>query len=220
MPLHILHPHSTDFPPPEAADEDGLLAVGGDLSPARLWAAYQQGIFPWFNAEEPPLWWSPDPRFVLFPSEVRVSKSMDRWLRKERYDFHTNTAFEDVVRACAAAPRPGQDGTWITSGILRGYTALHAAGRAHSAEVWMDGELAGGLYGVRVGRVFCGESMFARRANASKAAFILYVRQLFEEGVTLIDCQVPTEHLASLGARPVPRSQFLQILREGLESAA
>lgn len=202
------------FPPPEAADKDGLLAIGGDLSPARLLLAYRRGIFPWFSAGEPPLWWCPDPRFVLFPDELRVSKSMKALLRKEAFDFRVNTAFNAVLRACRDAPRAGQDGTWITDEIVCGYTALHHLGYAHSAEAWQDGELVGGLYGVRLGNIFFGESMFSRMSNASKYAFIRWVEMLHTEGVRVIDCQVYTEHLESLGARMIPREQFLLLLQE------
>ena len=213
--LHFLT-DALHFPPPEAADEEGLLAFGGDLSPARLLTAYRSGIFPWFSAEDPPLWWSPDPRFVLFPQELRVSKSMKVLLRKEAFDFRVDSAFEDVVRACRDTPRPGQDGTWITDEILEGYSALYGMGHAHSAEAWLDDELVGGLYGVLLGNVFFGESMFSHVSNASKYAFIGWVESLLERGVVIIDCQVYTEHLESLGARQIPRKHFLQILQENI----
>ena len=205
------------FPPAEEADEEGLLAVGGDLSPARLLLAYRSGIFPWFGEDDPPLWWCPDPRFVLFPDELRVSKSMKALLRKEVFDFRLDTAFEAVLGACRDVPRRGQDGTWITDEILEGYTTLHRMGHAHSAEAWMDGELVGGLYGVLLGNVFFGESMFSRVSNASKFAFIRWVEILRAQGVVIIDCQVYTEHLQSLGARMIPRERFLNVLRDAVQ---
>ncbi len=204
------------FPPPDEADEEGLLAVGGDLSPARLLLAYRSGIFPWFGEDDPPLWWCPDPRFVLFPEELKVSKSMRVLLKKGAFDFRVDTAFSAVIGACRHTPRDGQDGTWITDEIVEGYTALHRAGNAHSAEAWQDGKLVGGLYGVLLGKIFFGESMFSHVSNASKYAFVRWVELLREKGVRLIDCQVPTAHLASLGARGIPRTEFLRILHEAL----
>lgn len=204
------------FPPPEQADEDGLLAVGGDLSPERLLLAYRSGVFPWFGEADPPLWWCPDPRFVLFPEELKVSKSMRGLLKKDVFDFRVNTSFSAIIAACRHTPRDGQHGTWITDEIVEGYTALHRAGHAHSAEAWLDGKLVGGLYGVLLGKIFFGESMFSHVSNASKYAFVRWVELLREKGVRLIDCQVPTVHLSSLGARPVPRAEFLRILHEAL----
>ena len=197
------------FPPPEAALEDGLLAIGGDLSTERLLLAYRNGIFPWFD-DEVPLWWCPDPRFVLYPAELKVSKSMKQLLKKEAFRFTTNTAFEQVINHCRQTPRKGQDGTWITEEVRRAYTELHSMGYAHSAETWRGDTLVGGLYGIRMGKVFFGESMFSHASNASKYAFIKYVRQLQNEDVQLIDCQVYTAHLESLGAKMIERSLFLQ----------
>lgn len=197
------------FPPPEAALEDGLLAIGGDLSTERLLLAYRNGIFPWFD-DEVPLWWCPDPRFVLYPAELKVSKSMKQLLKKETFRFTTNTAFEQVINHCRQTPRKGQDGTWITEEVRRAYTELHRMGYAHSAEAWQEGTLVGGLYGIRMGKAFFGESMFSHANNASKYAFIKYVHQLQSEGVRLIDCQVYTAHLESLGAKMIDRSLFLQ----------
>ncbi len=204
------------FPDPAEADADGLVAIGGDLHPETILAAYRQGIFPWFSAEDPILWWSPDPRFVLFPDELKVHRSMRPLLNRRAFHFRTNTAFETVMRGCAATPRTGQSGTWITNDMVEAYTALHRMGYAHSAEAWQAGTLVGGLYGVLIGRVFFGESMFAHARDASKYAFILWVEELKRRGVTLIDCQQETPHLSSLGARPVPRPVFLDLLQEAI----
>jgi leucyl/phenylalanyl-tRNA--protein transferase len=208
--LHLLD-DKLWFPPVDDALEDGLLALGGDLSTDRLLLAYHHGIFPWYS-EETPLWWCPDPRFVLFPSELKVSKSMKQVLKSERFELRTDTCFEAVIANCRAKDRPGQDGTWITDDVQEAYTALRHLGYAHSAEAWHNGELVGGLYGVRLGKVFFGESMFSHESNASKFAFISYVQQLVAEGVELIDCQVYTEHLASLGARMISREDFIRSL--------
>lgn len=203
------------FPPVEQAlhDPEGLLAAGGDLSPERLLEAYSQGIFPWFNADDPILWWSLDPRMVLFPAELKVSRSLGKTLRRGGHEVRTDSAFRQVMEACAA-PRPGQDGTWISPVIVAAYTRLHQLGHAHSVETWIDGELAGGLYGVAVGRAFFGESMFARVSDASKIAFVHLVRQLRRWDFGLIDCQMATRHLASLGAREIPRGEFGRRLSE------
>jgi leucyl/phenylalanyl-tRNA--protein transferase len=212
MQLHILD-NELWFPSPTDALEDGLLAVGGDLSTERLLLAYRHGIFPWFD-DEVPLWWCPDPRFVLFPDELAVSKSMKQLLRRNAFDFRTNTAFEQVIAHCRQTPRKDQDGTWITDDVMEAYTNLHKRGHAHSAEAWHEGKLVGGLYGVRMGDIFFGESMFSHQTNASKYAFISYAEQLKKEGVVLIDCQVYTAHLESLGARMIPREDFLIILSD------
>jgi leucyl/phenylalanyl-tRNA--protein transferase len=201
------------FPPVQYARSDGLLATGGDLSPARLLNAYRLGIFPWYDSP-PVLWWFPDPRFVIFPGELHVSGSMKQLLRKAPFTYSVNAAFRQVMRCCGTTRRKGQSGTWITEEMMDAYTALHRMGHAVSVEAWRDGELAGGLYGVRLGRVFFGESMFTRYPNASKAAFIHYVGMLQKEGVALIDCQVYTTHLASLGARLIPASEFSGLLSE------
>ncbi len=214
MNLYLLSDTDFNFPDPALALPDGLLAVGGDLRPERLLEAYRKGIFPWFNEGEPPLWWSPDPRCVLFPPNVRVSHSMKPLLRKKVFDFRVNTAFEEVMRACQIAPRAGQDGTWITDEVVAGYAALHRLGYAHSAEAWQDGQLVGGLYGVWLGNVFFGESMFSTVPNSSKFAFIEWVELLRNRGVALIDCQVPTAHLQSLGAELISRKLFLQLLQK------
>ena len=200
------------FPPLQMADEDGLLAIGGDLSIERLLLAYRSGIFPWYNEDEPICWWSPDPRFVLYPAELKVSSSMKTVLQNGKYRFTINRAFEKVIQNCKTVSRHGQDGTWISPAMQQAYTALHELGYAHSAETWQDGELVGGLYGVRLGDIFFGESMFSLKPNASKFAFTSYVRILQKENVQLIDCQLHTNHLESLGARMIPRELFTQIL--------
>jgi leucyl/phenylalanyl-tRNA--protein transferase len=211
MPLHVLNGKMW-FPPVEDALPDGLLAVGGDLSAERLLLAYRKGIFPWFDGNIP-LWWSPNPRFVLFPAELKVSKSMKALLRKGAFDFTIDTAFSEVIKACKETERSKQDGTWITDEVENAYNHLHELGYAHSAEVWQNNELAGGLYGVRIGNFFFGESMFSHVSNASKYAFIKYIEVLKNEGLELVDCQVYTEHLESLGARMVQRKQFINYIK-------
>ncbi|HEB78566.1 MAG TPA: leucyl/phenylalanyl-tRNA--protein transferase [Methylothermaceae bacterium] len=201
------------FPPVDQALEEpnGLLAVGGDLSPARLLQAYHQGIFPWYNPGEPILWWSPDPRLVLFPEKLKVSRSLRKLLRKDEFQFTIDQAFEQVIDACAM-PRARESGTWITPEMRLAYVRLHRLGHAHSAETWLDGELVGGLYGVVIGRVFYGESMFHRHSNASKVAFVKLVECLRRWGFALIDCQVHTSHLVRFGAEEIPRRQFIGLL--------
>ncbi len=207
--------HDSPFPPVEQALEEpnGLLAAGGDLSPGRLVDAYSRGIFPWFGDGEPILWWSPDPRMALFPAELKISRSLGKTLKKGGYEVRLDTAFRQVMEACAE-PRDGQPGTWIVPAIIDAYCRLHDLGLAHSAETWIGGELAGGLYGVALGRMFYGESMFTRVSDASKIAFVHLVRQLERKGFGLIDCQMKTAHLASLGAREIPRAEFLARLAE------
>jgi leucyl/phenylalanyl-tRNA--protein transferase len=203
------------FPPVKLALEqpNGLLAAGGDLSPERLLGAYRHGIFPWFNEDDPILWWSPDPRMVLFPAEFKISRTLRKTLRNGNYEVRTDTAFEQVMRACAA-PRNGQAGTWILEDMIAAYCELHRMGYAHSVETWMDGELVGGLYGMAIGSMFYGESMFCRRTDASKIAIAHLARQLERHGFGMIDCQMNTPHLASLGAREIPRDEFIERLRE------
>ena len=203
------------FPPPELAEE-GLLAVGGDLSSERLLLAYARGIFPWYDEGQPILWHSPDPRLVLLAEELHVARSLERTLRRGVFRITFDAAFDRVVDACARAPRPGQHGTWITGDMRRAYKRLHREGWAHSAEAWAGERLAGGLYGVSLGAAFFGESMFARLADASKAAFATLVRRLRDRGTFLIDCQVPTEHLRRFGAREWPRARFLEALEEAV----
>jgi len=206
---------ATPFPPLERASKEpnGLLAVGGDLSPGRLLAAYRRGIFPWFTAGDPILWWSPDPRMVLFPGELKVSRSLAKTLRNRRYQIRLDHDFDAVIRNCAA-PRAGQPETWITAEMRAAYGRLHALGYAHSVETWVEGELAGGLYGVAVGAAFFGESMFTRMRDASKIALVHLVERLRTAGCGLIDCQMRTAHLASLGAREIPRKEFARRLKE------
>ncbi len=206
------------FPRPEAADPEGMLAIGGDLSIPRLLEAYRRGIFPWFSEDQPILWWSPDPRMVLPPKEFHCPKRLERVLRSSKFTFTLDRDFPSVIHTCATAERPEQDGTWITDGMVEAYIALHEAGYAHSVEAWSDGNLAGGLYGISLGSCFFGESMFAHESDASKAAFTMLVQQLIDWGYTLIDCQLHTEHLARFGARDIPRHDFLQQLAQGLEN--
>jgi leucyl/phenylalanyl-tRNA--protein transferase len=201
------------FPDVALAEEDGLLAVGGDLSTGRLLLAYQNGIFPWYNDDTPILWYSPHERFVLFPDELKISKSMRQILRSDKFTITCNQCFEKVIEACSAIKREGQDGTWITNDMQNAYIRLHHEGHAHSIEVWEQGQLVGGLYGVQIGSVFCGESMFSLTSNASKVSLI----NLCNSGdYTLIDCQVHTEHLESLGARMVRRKEYMDMLQNNV----
>ena len=202
------------FPPVTYADNDGLLAIGGDLSVDRLLEAYNSGIFPWYSEEQPILWFSPDPRMVLFPSELKISKTMRQLIRKNQFEVTFNTNFESVINNCATINRLGQDGTWITGDMQQAYKKLYEMGYAVSVEVWQDKELVGGLYGIwlKEKRVFCGESMFSKVSNASKYGFITLVEWLEEKNIKLIDCQVYTDHLASLGAREITRAAFMKYL--------
>ena len=205
------------FPPPEWADEDGLLAVGGDLRPERLLRAYNAGIFPWYGEGLPILWHSPDPRMALLTRELRVPRSLAKLMRRAPYEIRFDTRFRDVITACGQATRGDQPpGTWITRAMLEAYCELHALGHAHSAEAYQDGELVGGLYGVSQGGVFFGESMFARAPDASKIAFVTLARQLLCWGIDLIDCQTYTDHLARFGATLWPRARFLETLAEAM----
>jgi leucyl/phenylalanyl-tRNA--protein transferase len=208
-----LDPNTLEFPDPSLAlkDPDGLVAVGGELSPERILAAYHRGIFPWFNPGDPILWWSPDPRTVVFPHQIHFSRSLRKILRKAVYRVTFDHCFETVMRACAA-PRNYADGTWISEDIVQGYCALHERGYAHSVEVWRGDELVGGLYGIALGRVFFGESMFSRADNASKVGFAHLVRQLGAWDFQVIDCQVANDHLFSLGAVEIPRDEFQRLL--------
>jgi leucyl/phenylalanyl-tRNA--protein transferase len=206
------------FPDPRKADAEGLIAYGGDLAPQRVLAAYAQGIFPWpYDASSPLLWFSPDPRMVLRPAELHISRSLQRTINKRLFDVRFDTAFAEVITQCATVKRPGQKGTWITDAMIRAYIRLHEMGFAHSAEAWSEGKLAGGLYGVSLGAAFFGESMFAKRPDASKVAFVHLVRQLQAWDFQLFDCQVHTEHVARLGATPWPRTRFLKTLEKALE---
>jgi len=216
--IRVLGPY-TAFPPVEEAldDPSGLLAIGGDLSAEGLLSAYRHGIFPWFSEGQPILWWSPDPRMVLYPEELKISRSMQKRLKQPDYEVRFNTAFREVMQACSRVARADQDGTWITDEMIDAYCVLHAAGHALSAETWIDGKLVGGLYGVRIGRMFYGESMFHLVSNASKIAIIRLVQELRRQNCGLIDCQMHTAHLASLGAREIPRKEFCQQLAELIE---
>lgn len=201
------------FPPVGLAEPDGLLAIGGDLTSERLLLGYRQGVFPWYEGQFI-LWWSPDPRFVLFPGELKISKSMKVLLNKNAFDFTVNKSFKEVIHNCKVVKRPGQLGTWITDDVESAYVHMHELGYAFSAEAWKAGELVGGVYGIKLGKVFFGESMFSKISNASKYAFIKFVDYLQKQGVELIDCQVYTEYLESLGARMIGRQQFVDYLRK------
>ncbi len=203
------------FPPPELASPEGIIAVGGDLSPQRLLNAYAAGIFPWYSEGEPILWWSPDPRLVLFPGEVHISKRMKRIINKKLFHLTCDCRFKEVIEKCRQ-PRPTQPRTWITDDIQEAYVHLHNMGYAHSVEVWQNKKLVGGLYGVSLGKCFFGESMFSHVANASKFAFIRFFQRLFQSGFIMVDCQVPSLHLKRLGAREIPRTEFLLLLEQGL----
>ena len=219
MPLFVLN-KELYFPPVHLSEPDGLLAMGGDLSPERLILAYRNGIFPWYEGDHI-LWWCPDPRFVLFPNELKVSKSMKAVLKKDEFEFTVNKAFSVVIHYCKKAKRSGQFGTWITDEIERAYCQLHELGYAHSAEAWKNGKLVGGLYGIKIGKIFFGESMFSKETNASKFAFIKYIQHLKkEEDIELIDCQVYTEHLGSMGARMIERGEFISLLNKSIENNA
>jgi leucyl/phenylalanyl-tRNA---protein transferase len=215
-PVYLLD-EQPSFPDPALARNDGLLAVGGDLSVPRLLEAYRKGIFPWYEAGDPILWWSPDPRLILEPAELKVSRSLRSVLRKGRYHVTFDTAFGEVIHACATTPRGDEFGTWINPQVEAAYTALHDLGYAHSVEAWAEGTLCGGLYGVLLGRCFFGESMFSLRTDASKVALARVVDFLRSRDVDLIDCQVTTEHLMSLGAKEIPRAEFMRRLTEALE---
>jgi leucyl/phenylalanyl-tRNA--protein transferase len=215
MPVYLLD-ESPAFPPAHRAESDGLLAMGGDLSVERLVNAYAHGIFPWYNEGDPILWWSPDPRMVLEPRGIHISKSLGRTLRQSRFAVTFDGAFEPVIDACATVRGPGREGTWITPAMRRAYLELHAAGLAHSVEAWRDGELAGGLYGVSLGACFFGESMFTRVTDASKVALAALAARLAAWDFELIDCQMETAHLRRMGARPIPRRFFLHRLEQAL----
>lgn len=204
------------FPDPRESGEEGLVAYGGDLLPERLLSAYAQGIFPWYN-EDPILWFSPDPRMVLRPEDLVVNRTLGKNLKRRRYEVRLDTAFEQVIRACAEAPRPDQDGTWINPDMIRAYCKLHELGFAHSCEAWCDGELVGGIYGVSLGGAFFGESMFARASDASKVALVQLTRQIHAWGFDFLDCQVHTDHLERLGGRMISRDDFLKTLSQTLK---
>lgn len=200
------------FPAVDMANTEGLLAVGGDLSPDRLLLAYNSGIFPWYNEDSLILWWSPDPRMVLFPEKIKISKSMRNTLNKAKFTITKDKAFKEVIQHCSRAHRPGQNGTWITKHMIEAYVQLHKKGYAHSYEVWEREELVGGLYGIDLGHVFCGESMFSKRKDASKCALIYLSRELETKNYAVIDCQLHTDHLESLGAELISRDHYLDLL--------
>jgi leucyl/phenylalanyl-tRNA--protein transferase len=204
------------FPPPELAEESGLLAVGGDLCEERLLLAYSMGIFPWYSGDDPILWWSPDPRLVLLPDDLKISRSLMQTINKGTFKVTMDTAFESVIKACATVNRKDDGDTWITSDMIDAYIGLHKSGYAHSVESWYDGELVGGLYGISLGSAFFGESMFTKKSNASKVAFAFLVQQLSKWDFTLIDCQITTAHLKSFGAIEISRSEFLEQLQSSL----
>lgn len=211
-PIYFLS-ENLEFPPVTQANEEGLLAVGGDLSVERLLLAYKNGIFPWFNEGSLILWWSPDPRMVLFPEKIKVSKSMQKVFKNNQFKITKNTCFKEVIENCAKMERKGQEGTWITKTIKTAYLKLHELGIAQSYEVWEENKLVGGLYGIDLGHIFCGESMFSLVANASKAAFIHLAKELHHKNYQLIDCQIYTSHLESLGAEEISRKSFLDLLQ-------
>ncbi len=212
--MHFLGPDPTKFPPVDETDEDGIIAVGGDLSPERLMQAYRRGIFPWYSEGLPILWHCPDPRFVLEPQALHVPKSLRKMMRRGVYEVRLDTDFEGVIDGCAATKRPGQRGTWITRNMRKAYLRLHDLGVAHTAESWLDGKLVGGLYGVSMGNVFFGESMFAHADDASKVAFATLVEWMHSWGVALVDCQQETAHLARFGATPWPRARFVDAVEK------
>ncbi|MBU0483086.1 MAG: leucyl/phenylalanyl-tRNA--protein transferase [Proteobacteria bacterium] len=208
------------FPPPQLARDDGLLAVGGDLSVERLLLAYSQGIFPWYSPGEPILWWAPDPRLVLFPDELKVSKRLARSIRQNKFQTTFNRSFREVITACSEIRAAGREGTWIDQEMITAYCRLHDLGHAHSVESWQDDKLVGGLYGVSIGKIFFGESMFSRVTDSSKVALAALVNKLESWGFTCIDCQVNTPHLISLGAREIPGEEFYHLLAENNPASA
>ncbi len=216
MPVYFLSDEIA-FPSSHLASENGILAVGGDLSEERLLTAYRQGIFPWYSQGDPIIWWSPDPRLVIYPDEIKISRSLEKIIKKDVFDITIDTAFEKVIRSCAEVRLKKNEDTWILEDMIKAYCRLHGSGYAHSVEVWFDGELAGGLYGVSMGKCFFGESMFTRKSNASKVAFVKLVEYLEKNSFGIIDCQIESEHLLSFGARLIPRALFLQQLEQFLD---
>jgi leucyl/phenylalanyl-tRNA--protein transferase len=217
VPVFLLS-DAIDFPPPDLASKEGLLAAGGDLSRKRLLLAYRMGIFPWFSEGDPILWWSPDPRLVLYPSEIKVSKTLKKVIKKHVFSVTMDLAFDEVINQCAQVRLQKKQGTWIVKDMIDAYCGLHGSGFAHSVEVWQQGNLAGGLYGVSLGKSFFGESMFSRVSNASNIALVMLAKYLSELSFELIDCQVPTEHLIRFGARKIPRELFLRQLEISLKA--
>jgi leucyl/phenylalanyl-tRNA---protein transferase len=217
MPAMWLSPTEIFFPNPDYFDTPDIVAIGGDLSPERLFLAYSLGMFPWYNDDEPILWWSPDPRMVLFPDELIIAKSMRPFFNQNKFQVTYDTDFQSVMTACMNQKRDNQDGTWINEDMVKSYTTLHKQGHAHSVEVWQEGELVGGLYGIAVGKIFFGESMFAKVPNASKFGFISFVKKLKDLGFLMIDCQQETRHLTSLGAKLISREAFYAVLKKNTE---
>ena len=217
MPVYQLIPELSLFPPTEEAEEDGLLAIGGDLTKERLLAAYSKGIFPWYEIGQPILWWSPDPRLVLIPEELKISRSLRKVLRKQKFEIRVDSSFQQVIKACADVRKRQDEGTWIIPEMQQAYTDLHEEGFAHSIESWLDGKLAGGLYGISLGQCFFGESMFSTRNDSSKVALVALVDFSIQVGIKMIDCQMTTTHLLSLGAREIKRKVFLKKLKKCLE---
>jgi len=215
MPIYQLS-DKLRFPPPELAEKDGLLAIGGDLSPERLLLAYSNGIFPWFSVGDPILWWSPSPRLVIFPDEFKVPKRLSRLLRQKKFSVSLDKAFERVIAACATIDNRENRGTWITGGMIEAYGRLHQMGFAHSVECWQEKELVGGLYGISLGGTFFGESMFSKQPNSSKVALVMLVNKLLEWDFDLIDCQMKTAHLMQFGAREIPGSEFQKLLAKSM----
>ncbi len=214
MPIFLLDKNEIAFPPPHLADEQGVIAVGGDLRPQRLLLAYQLGIFPWYSKGEPIMWWTPDPRFVLFPEDLKVSKSMRPYFNQQKFIVTADQHFQYIIDNCSKQPRKGQTGTWITKEMKDAYIQLHELGFAHSIEIWQDHEIVGGLYGISLGKVFFGESMFTKVSNASKFGFISLVKKLKALDFWLIDCQQETRHLKSLGANSISRNSFQKYLKK------
>ena len=212
-PIYLIPPDELVFPHPNEASPDGIVGIGGDLSPERLLLAYRFGIFPWYGEGDPIIWWSPDPRLVLFPDKLKIAKSMRSYLNRDRFRWTTDQCFSEVIHRCSTSDRKGQDGTWILPEMEEAYIKLHLMGYAHSVEVWQEGQLVGGLYGLRIGDVFYGESMFTEVPNASKFGFIKWVQHLQGEGIILIDCQQDTAHLRQFGAELISRESFLDYLR-------
>ena len=217
MPVYQLIPDIPLFPPPEEAEADGLLAIGGDLTKKRLLAAYRQGIFPWYEVGQPILWWCPNPRLVLFPEELKISRSLRKVLRKHEFEIRFDSSFENVIKACADVRTKRGKGTWIIPEMQQAYTELHQEGYAHSVESWVNGELVGGLYGISLGQCFFGESMFSTISDSSKAALVALAEFSKQVGIKIIDCQMTTKHLLSLGAREIDRQSFLRKLNQYLE---
>jgi leucyl/phenylalanyl-tRNA--protein transferase len=213
MPHICLDESKFYFPAVEEADEEGLLLIGGKVTSSRIIEAYPKGIFPWYESDSLPLWFSPNPRFILFPDELHISRSMKKLLTRKKFEFKIDSAFAKVINECAEAERKEQNGTWLTVEMKKVYTELHHSGYGHSAEAWQDGVLVGGMYGLQIGKVFFGESMFSKMNNASKFAFINYVQNLQQQGVELMDCQVYTEHVESLGARLIDREDYLKLIK-------